>query len=365
MLTLDWPWLLLLLPSPWLLYLWMPAAAQEPAALRVPFFAQLQAGKSTASSKSAGLGRKVLLWLIWILLLLAAARPTWVGEPQPIALSGRDLLLAVDISGSMDTKDIELDGQLVNRLVAVKAVLGEFIQRRPADRLGLILFGSNAYMQTPLTFDHRSLDQLLQEAQIGFAGDQTAIGDAIGLGIKRLSSQPPSKDPKTTIPSTISPNNTPLNNTPLNNTPLNNRVLILLTDGANTAGQVEPLNAARMAAEQQIKIYTLGFGADEMLVRSLLGVSRVNPSADLDEASLRQIASTTGGEYFRARNIDELGQIYQLLDRLEPSQQAEQLIRPQQVLFHWPLGLALLLSLVIPLLRLLKRQPHLKPGRQS
>ncbi|MFT6916574.1 MAG: Ca-activated chloride channel family protein [Motiliproteus sp.] len=354
MLTLDWPWLLLLLPSPWLLYRWLPAAAQTPAALRVPFFAQLQSGRP-APSVSARLPRKILLWLIWCLLLLAAARPTWVGEPQPIALSGRDLLLAVDISGSMDTADMERDGTMVNRLVAVKAVLGDFIQRRPSDRLGLILFGSNAYMQTPLTFDHRSLDQLLQEAQIGFAGDQTAIGDAIGLGIKRLSNLD-LPGTQTVITAGNGTSDSPANS------PVNNRVLILLTDGANTAGQVDPLEAARMAAEQQIKIYTLGFGADEMQVRSLLGVRKVNPSADLDAASLQQIASTTGGEYFRARNIDELGQIYQLLDQLEPSPRAEQLIRPQQVFFHWPLGLALLLSLVIPLARLFHRQPHLKSG---
>tara|TARA_R110002167_G_scaffold8292_3_gene38440 strand:- start:1914 stop:2987 length:1074 start_codon:yes stop_codon:yes gene_type:complete len=353
MLTLDWPWLLLLLPLPWLVSRFVPAAAnQQPAALRVPFFAQLQPGVATTRSRHSSLQRRTLLWLIWGLLLLSAARPLWVGDPQPIALSGRDLLLAVDISGSMGAEDMQLDDERVNRLVAVKAVLGDFIQRRPADRLGLILFGSNAYMQTPLTFDHRSLNQLLQEAQIGFAGDQTAIGDAIGLGIKRLSQQSSASQPKTS-------------NEPTKNTVADSRVLILLTDGANTAGQVEPLEAAKMAAEQQIKIYTLGFGADEMLVRSLFGVRQVNPSADLDEASLEQIAASTSGQYFRARNSEELEAIYQQLDLLEPSQQAEQLIRPQQTLFHWPLGLALLLSLVTPLARLLSRLSNRQPPLKS
>ena len=352
MLTLDWPWLLLLLPLPWLVSRFVPAAAnQQPAALRVPFFAQLQPGVATTRSRHPSLQRRTLLWLIWGLLLLSAARPLWVGEPQPIALSGRDLLLAVDISGSMGAEDMQLDDERVNRLVAVKAVLGDFIQRRPADRLGLILFGSNAYMQTPLTFDHRSLNQLLQEAQIGFAGDQTAIGDAIGLGIKRLSQQSSSRLSKT--------------DGVIKNTAADSRVLILLTDGANTAGQVEPLEAAKMAAEQQIKIYTLGFGADEMLVRSLFGVRQVNPSADLDEASLEQIAASTSGQYFRARNLEELEAIYQQLDLLEPSQQAEQLIRPQQTLFHWPLGLALLLSLVTPLARLLSRLSNRQPPLKS
>jgi len=340
MLTLDWPWLLLLLPLPWLIRRWVPAAATEQPALRVPFFAQLQQGDPvTATTGSASRQRHALLWLIWALLLLSAARPLWVGAPQPIALSGRDLLLAVDISGSMGAEDMQIDDQLVNRLVAVKAALSEFIQRRPADRLGLILFGSNAYIQTPLTFDHQSLNQLLQEAQIGFAGDQTAIGDAIGLGIKRLTDTRHSGNSTETVNTT------------------NNRVLILLTDGANTAGQVDPLEAAKMAAEQQIKIYTLGFGADEMLVRSLFGVRKVNPSADLDEASLQAIAQTTQGQYFRARDVEELEQIYRQLDALEPSQQQTQLIRPQQVLFHWPLGLALLLSLVIPLARALRLAP--------
>ncbi|MEH6825668.1 MAG: VWA domain-containing protein [Motiliproteus sp.] len=349
MLTLDWPWLLLLLPTPWLISRWLPVAATEQAALRVPFFAQLQQSSSTTSAQSASMQRQVLLWLIWILLLISAARPIWVGEPQPLALSGRDLLLAVDISGSMGAEDMQLDERAVNRLVAVKAVLSEFIQRRPADRLGLILFGSNAYIQTPLTFDHRSLNQLLQEAQIGFAGDKTAIGDAIGLGIKRLISQPQINNSQ---PHNSQPNQTQTQTQPQgSNQPGNSRVLILLTDGANTTGQVEPLDAAKMAAEQQIKIYTLGFGADEMLVRSLFGVRKVNPSADLDEASLEQIAATTAGQYFRARDVDELEAIYQLLDQLEPSQRDEQLIRPQQALFHWPAGLALLLSLVIPLAR--------------
>ncbi|MEH6471724.1 MAG: VWA domain-containing protein [Halopseudomonas sp.] len=337
MLTLDWPWLLLLLPLPWLVSRFAPPAHSEQPALRVPFFDQLQPASASRSQRAVSRQRIGMLWLIWCCLLLSAARPMWVGEPLPVALSGRDLMLAVDISGSMGAEDMQLDDNTVDRLVAVKAVLSEFIQRRPGDRLGLILFGTQAYIQTPLTFDHRSLNQLLQEAQIGFAGDQTAIGDAIGLGIKRLSK--PGSDQ-------------------------NGRVLILLTDGANTAGQVEPLDAAAMAAEQQIKVYTMGFGADEMLVRSLFGVRKVNPSADLDETTLQAIAEQTQGRYFRARDIDELQQIYQLLDQLEPSQRDEQLIRPRQALFHWPLGLALLLSLIKPIWLLASRARPVLARRQ-
>ncbi len=324
MLTLDWPWLLLLLPLPWLVQRFVPATAEQQAALRVPFYDQVSQPQTVTARSRRSMAGSITLWLLWLLLLLSAARPLWIGEPMPVAQSGRDLMLAVDISGSMGAEDMQLDDEAVNRLVAVKAVLSEFIERRSGDRLGLILFGTQAYIQTPLTFDHQALNQLLQEAQIGFAGDKTAIGDAIGLGIKRLQN---STRAETSA----------------------NRVIILLTDGANTEGKVTPLDAATKAAEQKVRVYTLGFGADEMLVRSLFGVRKVNPSADLDETTLKSIAEQTQGRYFRARDVDELQQIYQLLDQLEPSQQSEQLIRPQQALFHWPLALALLLSLMLAL----------------
>ncbi|MEH6649851.1 MAG: VWA domain-containing protein [Motiliproteus sp.] len=350
MLTLAWPWLLLLLPLPWLIRRFSKPFEQQQAALQVPFYDQLNRQTTSASEVRGRPLNGSLLWLIWLLLLIAAARPLWLGEPQPLAQSGRNLMLAVDISGSMKAEDMQLESDPVNRLVAVKAVLQPFIERRSGDRLGLILFGSNAYMQTPLTFDHSSLNQQLQEAQIGFAGDKTAIGDAIGLAVKRLRAE----QSAATAP--------PVADTTQVEAQNEQRVLILLTDGANTEGQVTPLEAAAKAAEQGIKIYTLGFGADEMQVRSLFGRRTVNPSADLDEATLTEIASSTGGRYFRARNIDQLQQIYQLLDQLEPSQQSEQMIQPQQTLFHWPLSLALLLSLALAVVKLLRgAQPWRRP----
>ena len=349
MLTLDWPWLLLLLPLPWLVRRFSKPVEQQQAALQVPFYEQLTSSEAPPSGALVRPLNGALLWLIWLLLLSAAARPLWMGEPQPLAQSGRDLLLAVDISGSMKAEDMQLEDDLLNRLDAVKAVLQPFIERRSGDRLGLILFGSNAYMQTPLTFDHGSLNQQLQEAQIGFAGDKTAIGDAIGLAVKRLRAE--QSDPPVPIKSETT-NTTQGPNAVQAKSGHDQRVLILLTDGANTEGQVTPMEAAAKAAKQGIKIYTLGFGADEMQVRSLFGRRTVNPSADLDETTLTEIASTTGGRYFRARNIDQLQQIYQLLDQLEPSQQAEQMIQPQQALFHWPLALALLLSLSLAVVKL-------------
>ncbi len=198
---------------------------------------------------------------------------------------------------------------------AVKAVMSDFVERREGDRLGLILFGTQAYVQAPLTFDHPTVERFLAEAEIGFAGEKTAIGDAIGLSVKRLLASE-----------------------------ADSRVLVLLTDGTNTAGEVSPLEAARVAAEQGIRIYTLGFGAEEIEIPGLFGSRRVNPSAELDEKTLRQIAGDTGGQYFRARNLDELQAIYQALDELEPTSQSGSLVRPRIAYFHWPLALALLLS---------------------
>ncbi|ANG63118.1 BatB protein [Marinobacterium aestuarii] len=325
MLSLDWPWLLLLAPLPWLIYRFARPVRHQQAALQVPFFDQLQRSDGANSARIPGSLRLrlALLSLIWLALLLSAARPQWLGDPLPVAPSGRDLLLAVDISGSMGTQDMPQDGQLLDRLTVVKQVLAQFVERRQGDRLGLILFGTRAYIQVPLTFDSQALVQLLDESRIGFAGEKTAIGDAIGLAIKRLTDRAQQS-----------------------------RVLILLTDGANTAGQVQPLEAAQVAAKEGIRIHTLGIGADEMLVQSFFGTRRVNPSADLDERLLTQVAETTGGQYFRARDPEQLAQVYAELDRLEPSQQEEQLVRPQQALFHWPLGLALALSLLWALQRL-------------
>ncbi len=316
MITLYWPWLRILLPLPLLIRRLMPAAPQQQdAALRVPFLEDFEAGGKTPGSSPR---QDMLLWLAaaaWVLLVLAAARPQWLGEPLEIPMSGRDLMLAVDLSKSMEEEDFRLANQWVDRLTATKKVAGEFIERRKGDRIGLILFGERAYLQAPLTFDRKTVKTLLYESAIGLAGRSTAIGDAIGLGIKRLQERP-----------------------------AENRVLILLTDGANTAGEIEPVRAAELAARKQVKVYTIGIGADEMIVRSFFGNRRINPSRDLDEKSLRAIADKTGGRYFRARDINELKGIYRLLDELEPIEQEQQLFRPVRALYPWPLGAALILA---------------------
>jgi Ca-activated chloride channel family protein len=313
--TIAWPWLLLLAPVPWLLRLLMPASASgDQQALRVPWFSSVVGGEG-------GWMRKPLLalvaTLVWLLLVFAASRPQWVGEIESLPVTGRDLLLAVDISGSMDTQDMILNNAAVNRLRVVKKVAGEFIQRRHGDRVGLILFGSRAYLQTPLTFDTETTATLLDESEIGLAGRETAIGDAIGLAVKRLRDDAAA-----------------------------DRVLVLLTDGANTSGEVQPLQASGFAARDGLTVYTVGVGADEMMVQDFFGSRVVNPSADLDEDTLRAIAEETGGRYFRARDAKSLEKIYEILDELEPVESDVETIRPVDELFYWPLGIAYVLALL-------------------
>mgnify|MGYP002214261675 FL=1 len=317
MLEFLWPWVALVWPLPLLIrWLW-PATPVPPQALQVPFLERLQhlSGNSQTPRFKTQQLAFLLALVCWTLLVGAATRPQWVGEPISLPVSGRSLMLAVDLSGSMKEEDLQLSGNPTNRLNVVKNVLQEFITRRNGDRLGLILFGEQAYLQTPLTFDRKTVQQMLLESEIGLAGERTAIGNAIGLGVKRLQGLEESE-----------------------------RVLILLTDGANTAGDISPEQAARLAEQAGVRIYTIGVGADEMLVQTFFGTRRVNPSRDLDEKLLQTIASLTGGQYFRARSTEELAKIYQLLDELEPVERDADVFRPLKPLYPWLLAVALLLS---------------------
>jgi len=326
MFELLWPWMLALTPLP-LLMRWLPAAAQQQSALRVPFFDRWSA---LAGGNTVGRDRprreQLLLWLCWLCLLLALARPQWTGEPIQLPSSGRDLMLAVDLSGSMRIEDMLVNDRVVRRIDAVRSVGADFIRRREGDRLGLILFGSRAYVQSPLTFDTATVGQFLLEAQIGFAGQETAIGDAIGLAVKRLREHPG-----------------------------NSRVIILLTDGRDNTSQVDPLEAASLAATQDIRIHTIGIGADSSALPGLLGSSvlsrRFNPSAELDEDTLRDVAERTGGRYFRAHDPAELLSIYRTLDELEPVEADAATFRPRRAYTHVPLLGALLASFLLAALR--------------
>ncbi len=324
MIDWHWPWAFYLLPLPLIIFWLLPKVKQQEAALKVPDLTLWQTSNATSQIHSQQTWPALILpALLWLALLTALARPHILGEVVELPTSGRDLMLAIDISGSMEIEDMKWNKRPVNRLFTVKKVLNNFIAQRQGDRLGLVLFGSQAYLQVPLTFDWQTVQTLMNEAQIGLAGKKTAIGDAIGLTIKRLQSNPEQS-----------------------------RVVILLTDGANTAGEVEPLKAAELAQQSKVKIYTIGLGADAMEVASFFGSRQVNPSRDLDEGTLQKMADITGGHYFRARDSKELEQIYDMIDQLEPTEKDPEIFRPQINIYYWPLGLALLLSFIIALQKL-------------
>jgi len=320
MLELTWPWAFLALPLPLLVYVFIPRAARQDAALYVPFYKRLSQLQTDANRVDTNrLLRFICCLLIWIALVIAASRPQWVGEPIQLPATGRDLMLAVDISGSMEARDMVINNVQLSRFEVMKVVVSDFAERREGDRLGLILFAAHAYIQTPLTFDRSTVAKLISELEIGMIEESaTAIGDAIGLAVKHLRERPE-----------------------------NSRVLVLLTDGVNNAGAITPIQAGQLAATEKIKIYTIGMGADTLVQRSFQGARAINPSAELDEENLTLIAESTGGRYFRARNVEDLVDIYAELDLLEAIEQDEQTFRPINVLFYWPLGAAVLLSFLL------------------
>ncbi|WP_290654734.1 VWA domain-containing protein [Idiomarina sp.] len=318
MFEFAWPWLFILLPLPWLIRYLLPAGSPALSAIRIPSLNGLANAQHSMRTKP---WMWILLSLCWLLVLAAAARPQWLGEPLPVRSEGREIMLAVDLSGSMEIADMQLDGDNVDRLTMVKSVLGDFISRREGDRLGLIFFADTAFLQTPMTYDRETVRQMLQESVLGLVGERTAIGDAIALSVKRFRSKEET-----------------------------NRVLVLLTDGQNTAGNLTPDQALELADAFDVRIYPIAVGAEEVVVDSFFGQRRVNPSRDLDVPLMQRIAETTGGRYFRARSTEELEQIYQLLDELEPIAGSPQQLRPRQALFFWPLAAALLVMIVIALL---------------
>jgi Ca-activated chloride channel family protein len=342
MISFAWPWLLALLPLPLIIY-FLPAkkSAKQQSALIMP--ALINVPSSTVIEQQKQKAPLIVLSLCWLLLILAISRPQWLGEAIDIPSEGREMMIAVDLSGSMEIEDMSLNGRGVNRLQMLKVVLGDFIERRVSDRLGLILFADDAYMQTPMTFDRKTVKQMLDESELNLVGRKTAIGDAIALAVKRFDAKLKS-----------------------------NKVLLLLTDGQNTAGKITPEQALELAIAKEITIYTVGIGADSMIKQSMWGSQRVNPSGDLDEESLSNIAEKTGGQYFRARDSQGMSEIYSLLDKLEPIEQEQQQMRPLSALYYWPLAFAALLcftyllslhfSFLLPKKALNKNESHTLGG---
>ena len=319
--TWQWPWMFYALPLPILAYVLLPrmaVAAQR--ALRVPDVEPYQSLSAGVRKSGKAFFGGMLLLLMWCCLITAAARPQTFGESLGVPITGRDLMLCIDISGSMNETDLYSGNSQATRMSVVKYVARDFVSRRVGDRIGLIMFGSQAYVQSPLTHDHETVQHFLDEARVGLAGRSTAIGDAIGLGVKRLRERP-----------------------------AESRVLVLLTDGENSEGAIDPLEAARLAADNDIRVHTIGVGSEAS--GGLIGRALGMRNSELDEKTLQSIAAQTGGQYFRARDQRELEQIYRAIDKLEPTHKDDMEFRPLRELFAWPLGAALLLNMIWVVLR--------------
>lgn len=310
-----WPWVVLLLPLPWLVARFAPVAAPR-MALRLP-----QHGLALGGGGQQRARVSLMWWLVWLLLLCAAARPQWLGEPIEPQGSGRAMMLAIDISGSMQERDMRLGGQRVSRFEATRAIVDDFVQRREGDQLGLILFGNHAYLTVPLTRDLTTIRKQLNSTAVGIAGRRTAIGDAIAVAVRRLAKLPQQA-----------------------------RVLILLTDGVDTASQLDPLHAARIAKQAGVRIYTIGIGAPEGLLPSVIGNFIGQSGAGMGVDTLKQLAESTGGAFYQATDTSQLAAAWRTVDHLEPIKRTELPIRPRQELFRWPLATAALLVLLLALM---------------
>jgi Ca-activated chloride channel homolog len=312
------PWVLLLLPLPILVWWGLPPYRARLASVQVPFFDRVAMATGQTPQRGAVVIRRQAVQmmaaiLVWILIVVALARPQWVGDPVTREISARDLILAIDISGSMDQTDFRAaDGRTLTRLDGVKSVIRDFIARRHGDRIALILFGTRAYVQVPFTQDLQTAQQLLDQTQVGMAGQQTAIGDAIGLAIKTLE-----------------------------NSSAQQKLLILLSDGNDTASRVPPEHAADIARQNDLVVYTIGVGDP-----AASGENRV------DLGTLQNVASATRGRFLRAEDGAQLQAIYADIDRLAPAKLQTLSWRPKLPLFQWPLGAAVIISLSLWILLL-------------
>lgn len=323
MLEFSWPWVFLALPLPLIIYWLVPRAPRQDAALRVPFYRQLvQLHTDSSHQYNKNLFLLIICSLIWLMVVTAASRPQWIGEPIQIPTTGRDMMLTLDMSGSMEARDMFLNNTQLSRFQVMKAVISDFVEKRTGDRLGLTLFAAHAYMLTPMTYDLATVKQMVDELEIGMIDESaTAIGDAIGLSIRQLRQQPE-----------------------------NNRILILLTDGINNAGELAPLQAAQLARTEGIKMHIVGVASDQFAQRSMFGTRASGALvSEIDDETMAEAAEMTGGLYFRARTLEDMISIYDELDQMEPIEQDEQTYRPETQLFHWPLGIALLLSFLLAL----------------
>ena len=320
-------WLFCLLPLPLLVYLVLPAFRQKALAVRIPFFALAARASGAKVAAGSQVYRKapldvLLAALVWCALVVAVAKPVALGEPVTERIVTRDIMLAIDLSGSMEERDFPgSTGELIGRLDAVKTVVSQYIAARQDDRVGLIVFGTRAYLQVPFTQDLASAEQILDDSTVSMAGPHTAIGDAIGLAIKHFESSD-----------------------------VKDRMLILLTDGADTGSRMSPTNAAHIAEQEGLKIFTIGIGDENGE-----GQYRV----DFD--TLRKISEITDGMFYSAQDTEALQNVYREIDKASAVVSEKPITRQESSLVHWPLLAALLLvflGLLKQLLRARFRESH-------
>jgi len=299
-----------LLPLPLILYFLLPPLRQQKTFMSVPFFRKFIestgiGGESGVSVSKKKLINSITLGVMWILFIGALAYPRLVGEPELKVKDARSLMFAIDLSGSMATTDWTIDGKRASRWDAVKNVMAEFIERRKGDRIGLIVFGTQAYLQVPFTSDLNVVNKYLQELEVGMPGERTAIGNAIGLVVRLFEADS-----------------------------VERKVLILLTDGVDSGSEINPVQAARAAAADSVVIYTIGIG---------------DPTSNLfevDETMMKQISKDTDGKYFLAMDEKQLDEVYNTLDELEPIEYEEESYRPATLLYFYPLGALILIALL-------------------
>ncbi len=317
MLSFMWPWVAIVLPLAWgARRLLEPADAVHPmtGAIRVPFWDRLGIIKTAKVSAETSKWSELLSIAAWVLLVAAAMRPVWWGKPILNQQSSHNIMLALDVSGSMEEQDFDLNRHPATRLQILKAVSDDFIRSRSGDNLGIVIFGSEAYTYAPLSPDIKTLRELLGEIGIGIAGTQTAVGDALALAVQGVAS-----------------------------VPTDSQIVILMSDGVSNAGRVSVDEAIKLATAQGIKVYTVGIGSDAQMIQDFFGMVQINSSQSLDEKTLQHIAQKTGGSYFRAKSTQELADIYATINRLEPVERDAEFVRPRQDLFFIPLLMAMLL----------------------
>lgn len=327
MINIAYPDMLWIILLPILVYYALPVASKMYGdALKVPFVDDIIKIKEqskfkryfqSVSVKTSFLGL-FSLFVVWGLVTLALSRPQWVGEPLKVHHEARNIMLVADISTSMNERDFRYQNKYFTRLDAVKSVVSKFVDERTDDRIGLVLFGTRAYLQVPLTYDRQSLKEVLYGVDAGMAGNSTSIGDAIGIALKNLAQE---------------------------NSDTDDKVIILLTDGENNDGSISFPQAIKLAEQEKVKIYTIGVGSDREPF--LGGLFSIPVQSGIDEEGLKHLSEVTAGRYFRAKDVQSLIKIYDEINKLETQNREGRFVQETKDLYYYPAGIAVLLFMLM------------------